>query len=388
MNILRSCNVLVPSHIIIYIMSVIRILKSQVKKYYHYKKSILPLKQELFDDLDNKRNNIIEELSKNDLENINKYLWGGVKNRFNMDWFALYKSLGHEYNLWQYVPDDFYYIYVDAFFANRKACVILDDKNLYDLLFHDVSQPRTLARRVGDVYLAPDYSQIDFESFIGLCTLEKKVVLKQSINSNGGKGIIFFDVETDSVDNLRDWVKSKNNIVVQGVLKQHTELAKLHPQSINTIRIITLFFNSEVHVLSSVLRMGVGGAKVDNASSGGIVCGIEPSGRLKPEAFDVKANRYDRHPSGVRFESVSVPSFNSCLELCKKMALRLVQFTKLVSWDIAIDEQGAPVLLEANLSRGQVDFHQMCNGPIFGVLSQNVLEYVFRNNGMLTNDRF
>lgn len=273
-------------------------------------------------------------------------------------------------------------MYVDSFFANRKACIALDDKNLYDLLFHDVSQPRTIARRIGGVYLTSDYTKICFDEFVRLCTVEKKVVLKKSIDSNGGKGILFFDVKTDPVEKLKDWIWNNDNIVVQEAIKQHSELDRLHPQSINTIRIITFVFG-EVHVLSSVLRMGVGGAKVDNASSGGIVCGIEPSGQLKPEAFDVKANRYDSHPSGARFEDITVPNFKSCLELCKELALRLVQFSKLISWDIAINEKGAPILVEANMSWGELDFHQMCNGPLFGELTHEVLDYLYDNNKFL-----
>lgn len=349
----------------------------------HYYLYIHPLKHSLAEDLQKKRIKITEKLTKEDVKNISS-LWHPFNGRFDWDWFALYKSInisgGGDLSL--YIPDDFYYMYVDSFFANRKDCIALDDKNLYDLLFHDVPQPRTIARRIGGVYLTPDYSKICFDEFVRLCAVEKKVVLKKSIDSNGGKGILFFDIETDPVEKLKDWIMSKDNIVVQEAIKQHPELDRLHPQSINTIRIITFVFG-EVHVLSSVLRMGVGGALVDNASSGGIVCGILPSGRLKPEAFDVNANRYESHPSGVRLEEISIPNFNCCLELCKRLALRLVQFSKLISWDIAINREGTPILVETNMSWGELDFHQMCNGPIFGELTPDVLNYLFENNKFL-----
>lgn len=350
------------------------------KRVYSYQQ-MRSRKRFVSEDLEYKRANITKQLDKDDLECINS-IWGDYSSRINMDWFALYKSIGHEYDLKLYIPDDFYYMYIDAFFAKRNACLTLDDKNLYDLLFYDVPQPPTVARKIGDVYLASDYSKIDYEEFVRLCMNGNKIVLKLSVNSVGGQGIKFFDAETDSIETLRNHILSSDNLVVQEVIKQHAELGRLHPESINTIRIITLVFG-EVHVLSCVLRMGIGGSRVDNASSGGIVCGIEPSGRLKPEAFDTKANRYEAHPSGVRFESVSVPGFDRCLEMCKKLAYRLVSCTKLVSWDLAIDEEGNPVLLEANLCFGEVDFHQMCNGPILGELTPKVLEYVCKNNTML-----
>lgn len=352
-----------------------RLLSSQVKKYNYYRETIQPLKRELSEDLNNKRSNINEKLTKNEIDDVNSF-WGVYSNQFDRDWFSLYKSLGHDYNLCHYVPDDFYYRYVDSFFANRNACRVIDNKNLYDLLFHDVPQPSTIARKIGGVYLTHDYSRISEEEFVELCRTENSVVLKKSIDSSGGKGILFFDAELDSIEKLLNWIKDKNDLIVQGVIIQHDELNRIHPESINSIRIITLVLG-EVYILSSVLRMGRGGAKVDNASSGGIVCGIEPSGWLKSEAFDVKANRYDKHPSGVRFESIMVPGFNSCQEICKRLAFRLIQYTKLVSWDLAIDKNGTPILLEANLCRGQLDFHQMCNGPLFGDMTKSVMDVVF-----------
>jgi hypothetical protein len=59
------------------------------------------------------------------------------------------------------------------------------------------------------------------------------------------------------------------------------------------------------------------------------------------------------------------------------LAPRISSITRLCSWDIAIGQDGDPVLVEANLSFGEVDFHQMCNGPIFGDLTEAVLAEVF-----------
>ena len=39
---------------------------------------------------------------------------------------------------------------------------------------------------------------------------------------------------------------------------------------------------------------------------------------------------------------------------------------KLISWDWAVDNEGTPILIEANFCLGELDFHQMNNGPVFG----------------------
>lgn len=54
---------------------------------------------------------------------------------------------------------------------------------------------------------------------------------------------------------------------------------------------------------------------------------------------------------------------------------------RLVLWDVAIDEHGIPVLIEANLRNGECDFHQFNNGPLFGELTDQVLGEVFGRKG-------
>ncbi|WP_161485689.1 hypothetical protein [Gracilibacillus timonensis] len=50
----------------------------------------------------------------------------------------------------------------------------------------------------------------------------------------------------------------------------------------------------------------------------------------------------------------------------------------MVSWDYAIDKNGDPVLIEANIPTGQIDFHQINIGPIFGEYTEKVLDHVYK----------
>ena len=51
----------------------------------------------------------------------------------------------------------------------------------------------------------------------------------------------------------------------------------------------------------------------------------------------------------------------------------------MISWDLAIEENGDPLLIEFNVCYGELDFHQLCNGPIFKDLTREVLDDVFEN---------
>ena len=170
---------------------------------------------------------------------------------------------------------------------------------------------------------------------------------------------------------------NKKDVIVQAVVKQHASLAALHKNSLNTIRIMTIILNDEVRVLSRIVRMGVNGNKVDNVSSGGLSCGMNSQGQLNEFAFYDNGIKASTHPQGAVFKECKIENIDKCEELVKDLANRIIGFSKLVSWDMSISESGEPILIEANLYVGGLDFHQMNNGPIFGDLTDDILKEVF-----------
>lgn len=62
------------------------------------------------------------------------------------------------------------------------------------------------------------------------------------------------------------------------------------------------------------------------------------------------------------------------------LANRISNTRKLASWDFSVDELGNPILIEVNMAFGELDFHQMTNGPIFKDLTQDVIKEVFKDN--------
>lgn len=189
-------------------------------------------------------------------------------------------------------------------------------------------------------------------------------------------GVTYYNA--DNIDRIHETIGNiKGDLVVQKALQQCEELNRLNSSSVNTIRILTLMRKEKVTVYSSVLRMGINDAKVDNASSGGITCGINADGSLKDVAYSAKGIKYYEHPTTkVRFNTIKVPSFEKAIELVKSIHPRITHF-RLVSWDMAIDQNKAPVLIEANLCYGELDFHQLNNGPLFGGDTEEILEEVF-----------
>ena len=63
-------------------------------------------------------------------------------------------------------------------------------------------------------------------------------------------------------------------------------------------------------------------------------------------------------------------------ELVKK-AHPMVPHFRLVSFDIAINEEGEPIFIEANLCKGSIEIHDFNNGPVFGEDTKKILDEVY-----------
>ena len=126
--------------------------------------------------------------------------------------------------------------------------------------------------------------------------------------------------------------------------------------------------------------MGVNGNKLDNASQGGLFCGINEDGTLKKYAYNKKGDAVTVHPQGAVFSDCRIPSFDKCKTLVIKLSNRFLRIAKLISWDLSIDEEGNPVLIEVNLCYGGTDIHQIANGPLYGDKTEEILDKVFRQS--------
>ena len=290
---------------------------------------------------------------------------GGYK--FDIQWFVFYNSIGSRNCIENYIPNDFFYARIDPYFNHYSHARTFDDKNYYELYFPKEILPVTIGRKSEGECMDVDYNPISTDVLIQKCAEKGSVIVKPAIGTVGGHGISFWNKATNTDKELQDALGGYRNIVVQDIISQSETISRIHPNSINTIRIMTLFWEGNVSIVSAVLRIGRGGAKVDNVSSGGIAVGIDSEGNLRNKAYDVNGNSYESHPTtGVVFSNVKIPNYDACKNLCVRMAPRFVRISRLISWDLALDENNRPVLIEVNLSYGQLDFHQMCNGPLFG----------------------
>ena len=276
-----------------------------------------------------------------------------------------------------YLPEELYVTEIDRYFSHREEARFLDNKCYYYRLFPHIRQPELIGMRVGGTWLDGNLAPVPFGRVKEAAAGEPELVVKRAVNSQGGYGVSFLD-RKEAGAGLEALVRQiPCDLVIQRPVRQHPALSRLHPESVNTLRIVSLLTGERVKIYAVCLKIGVGKERVDNGCHGGIYCGVRPDGRLRPIGITDSGRTIRRHPQlGYRFEEQRVPCLKSALELVRRAHPFLGHF-RLISWDVAIDENGEAVLIEANLSLGGINDVQLCSGPLFGRDTKKVLDEVF-----------
>lgn len=275
----------------------------------------------------------------------------------------------------RYIPDDLYYGKLVPYFSNSQFRRFGEDKCYHDVWFSSLKRPQTICKNIAGIFYNSNMEIINENQAIGLCTkFDNEFLIKPSIDSGEGRLIKFFSPRNLERNKLKEaFTEMKSNFIVQAVVVQHPELSKLNPTSLNTIRVVSFLFENEVHILSSILRMGASNARVDNVGAGGFACPIQTNGYLYEKGVNRKAEWKFENQNGIKFKGFKVPSFDKIISTIKDSHLKFAHF-KLIGWDFAIDKDGEPVFIEYNVCPGQ---NQITCGPTFGYLTEEVLDEFF-----------
>lgn len=234
------------------------------------------------------------------------------------------------------------------------------DKNTFADIVNDPIQTRLLQdkwvtynhfkelynRDLFNIRSLADLELKGFESFIA----KHSSFIIKPVYGTRGAGVEIF--HSKSIDDAKNKLSSLYNsgvtaIVIEELIIQHHALAAIHPESANTLRVITICYDDHVEVIKSYLRMGKGKSVIDNASAGGVfgVINVE-SGKIYA-ACDRYGGTFDKHPdTNVNLIGFEIPNWEKVKELAQKAAL-LVPKIRYVGWDIAVTETGC-VLIEGN----------------------------------------
>lgn len=271
------------------------------------------------------------------------------------EWHQLLYSLCGHFTP-AYMPLDVYNDLIAHWAPSFKVMAFFDDKNLYRYLFNGFKMPKRIVEHCNGVYYLPEESdsEVTGQRVIERCFNIENCIIKPSKNSSAGIGVKPFIVKEGRMldgSNVRDFLKSyRNDYVIEEMIQESENLSRLNPSSCNSLRIHTWrnAKDERVEFVSAYVRIGREGNIIDNASSGGITCQVKLNGRLSDNACTVKHySPIVTTDSGVRLAGYLIEGF----EEMKKTAILAhsrVPYFGIIGWDICIDANNEPVIIEYN----------------------------------------
>ncbi|CAM4354504.1 sugar-transfer associated ATP-grasp domain-containing protein [Paenibacillus tarimensis] len=322
-------------------------------------------------------------------QRIDQYWESHYGSKINKAWHQAYASVNGVFDE-RYIPEDIYYIEIEPKLNRRELFKAYVDKNSYGRILSGYLSPETILKNRNGYYSDGADTPLTFgDAEKHLLARSGMFFIKPSIESGGGKGVEALYIEQGRI-RFRDMPASFQQVadyygkdfIVQDKLEQHEVLNGIYPNAVNTLRILTLRLGGRIHLLSTLARFGNQGSVVDNQAAGGVSCSVRPDGRLNTFAIDKYGHKHHAHPyTGAVFGNTVIPQYEQAVQHVFDLHEQLPYFD-LVSWDIAIDPEARPVLVELNLIGQEINFHQFNNGPLFGDLTDDILRLLKEAKGL------
>ena len=185
----------------------------------------------------------------------------------------------------------------------------------------------------------------DKETFCTFLQKHKRVIVKPLYGSSG-RGVFALSIdEFPDMDAHYAHIQPLLPVAVEEVLRQDPEMAKLHPESVNTVRVPTIKLKDKVVIFHPFMKIGCGSSVVDNGAQGGLLLAVDAeTGIISMEASDVIGNRFLAHPdTGVILPGFQIPRWEEAKALATELAL-LVEGNHYMGWDLALSEEGWSVI--------------------------------------------
>ncbi len=160
----------------------------------------------------------------------------------------------------------------------------------------------------------------------------------------------------ETVRFVRRWEEAcppwRDDLIATRFVRQADYAAAIFPDSLNTIRVVTVNVGEGPYILAAAHRFGgAGTGGVDNFSAGGVVARIDTATGRMGRAFrvgpDNRLEWLERHPdTGAPIAGRQVPGWKRVVDLAHALCAAL-PFLPYVGWDIAITPDG-PLVVEGN----------------------------------------
>lgn len=238
--------------------------------------------------------------------------------------------------------------------------------------------PKIIIVCINGVLYDSEMNILSVSEALNLLKTTDKCIIKPTSFSGCGSGIKV--VKTESIEkNIveRYIIEYKENFVVQQLVKQSTQMSKLSKNSLNTFRISTLYINGRFSVCSVTCRCGMGDSYLDNVAAGNVIVGVQMNGQFMKYAYDSRYGKHTMSDTGVVFENFKIEAIDNLLSFVETNHKKYLPHCGFVGWDVALDVNNNPIMIEVNLYGAGVHFEQLVvESPLYGDRTDEVIEYV------------
>jgi hypothetical protein len=271
--------------------------------------------------------------------------WGSLgdyKEALKKHWVS-YSEYAHQYafyNLSEEQRDEFVARLKMAYFYYRYVPGVVKpffrNKNRFLKKFNNFIHREWL--------YVPESSFAEFEELLS----KFDCIIKPS-DGKLGRGVfkVRKNDSSKSIKELWDYCVKHKSLVEQ-CIESCEELKVFHPQSLNTVRVVTVSNKEKSAVFGSFLRTGVGDSIVDNAHAGGLFAQIDiQNGIIESEGIDVNGARLEKHPdTGIMFKGYRIPHWDLIVKTCCEAAKETGN--PITGWDVAVNNKEEVELVEGN----------------------------------------
>lgn len=194
-----------------------------------------------------------------------------------------------------------------------------------------------------DVICVKDLS--DKDTFYSFIKKHNSFIVKPQSSKGGGNGV-YIETVNNNADQIFQKIVKKGSSVLEELIDQADEMKVFHPQSVNTIRVVTCIKNDISQVVQATIRMGTGDSVVDNGCLSAAI-NIQTGEIITPGRNAHSAGLYTFHPNtNTKILGNIIPRWKELMDIMNELPLILPK-QRIIGWDMALSNDGW-VVIEGN----------------------------------------
>ncbi len=276
---------------------------------------------------------------------------------------VFFKSI---YDYWVYgnnIKEEFYFNFPEKTHAQKQEYLTYRNRFIYMRHLNSVENRHYLDNKWEAYELMKKYyrrdailikDEDDYESFEEFVKNHPSFVVKP-VGMSAGIGVHKESVGDSSPKEVFEKILQERNVLgdkyhygdfsammLEEIVDQDEEMAALHPESLQSIRLVTVRVGDKVNIWYPRIDIGRGGSFLINAAAGSIMALVDPkTGVIAGKGIPESGESFEYHPdTGVRIEGFQIPKWDELIEMANDLMLNVMPDICYVGWDMALSKKG------------------------------------------------